>query len=226
MSKKPPTNDALKARAEAAGLLNLNPRRLSPIDVLRCDLVATLRATIDHTNAELLAGGATATVLAVHTGAIEQLRKLLPADRLEPQEHRSDPRRALLALIMRQREHAGIPDEGIGRDGEVAALKAEIAQLKARLGDAPMVVEFDPDPPRSNVVPTSDITPPSEQAARDPGPRPGPDDPRPPTVIDVDAVDLRAGFSSDNSDQSWRNFATDVDGVPLTGRGKYWGPVR
>jgi hypothetical protein len=36
-------------------------------------------------------------------------------------------------------------------------------------------------------------------------------------------VDLRAGYN--DTPQPWRDFSTDVDGNPLSVRGKYWGPV-
>jgi hypothetical protein len=116
---------------------------------------------------------------------------------------------------MQMRERDGVPDEGTTR-ATINAQAAEIAQLKARLGDVPPTLE--PNPPRSNVVPDIDIVPPSEIADRDPGPRPGPDDKPPPTVIDADAVDIRQGFG--NVDEPWRRFCTDVEGNPLTVRGR------
>jgi hypothetical protein len=64
----------------------------------------------------------------------------------------------------------------------------------------------------------ADVVPPGEIADRDPGMGPGPDDKPPPTVIDVDAVDIRAGFG--NADEPWRQFSTDIEGNPLTARGR------
>jgi len=135
------------------------------------------------------------------------LIRLLPKAATEAPSHREDPRAALLKLILEQRARAGIPDEGLDeRDDELAALRSENERLRRAAG--------------LPVTPTAvvDVVPPGEIADRDPGMRPGPDDPRPPTVIDVDAVDIRAGF--DDTPQPWRQFSTDVEGNPLTARGR------
>jgi hypothetical protein len=222
---EPRSDDRSQARREAAILLGVDINHLSAADGLRVDMISALRLVIDYEQAAVLDGGG--ADLGKLNVAVASLIALLPNRELPSQERREDPRAALLALILQQRERAGVPDEGTTR-ATINALTAENAQLKARLGDAPTLVELDPDPPRSNVVPDIDVVPPCEIADRDPGQRPGPDDRKPPVVIeatpapaaDADALDLRAGFSTDNSDQSWRNFATDVDGVPLSGRGR------
>jgi hypothetical protein len=161
--------------------------------------------------------------------ATEQLTKLLPKT-VEPVSHRPDPREALLQLILEQRRCAGIPDSGVDeRDDELAELKAEVEQLRAVAMAAGLAVPH----ASCGTPPEADVTPPSEIGEFYRGaPRPGPDDRTPVTIegkaepADDGAVDIRGGFSSDNSDQSWRNFATDTDGVPLTARGRrYWGPV-
>jgi len=201
---KQPTNDVLKARIEAAELLGLNPRRLSPVDVLRCDLVATLRATIDHTNAGLLAGGATATVLAVHTSAIEQLRKLLPADKLEPSAHRSDWREQMLQAYFATRERAAQAGQGYdGLQRENERLRAEVEQLKALTGktsehsDIPMVVERVPVA-AGNVVPLAPRSP-------------------PPATPQYNY----------ETERGWRDHVLpdgNISSRPMSA-GKYWGPV-
>jgi hypothetical protein len=175
---------------------------------------------VDHAAVTAMEGGSADVGRLV--SAVEQLVRLLPPKSTEaPSHHRADPRAALLALILEQRARAGIPAEGIS---EIAALRAENEQLRRAAGLAVQLAD---------VVPTEpDVVPPSERAECDPGMRPGPDDPpRTPTVIegkaepvDDGAVDIRAGFG--NVDEPWRQFSTDVEGNPLTARGRrYWGPV-
>jgi hypothetical protein len=77
MARKRRSNDLARARAEAAALLRLDPSRLSPADVLRCDIVASLRLVIDTAHADVLDG--TSTDLGKLMVAVETLTKLLPA---------------------------------------------------------------------------------------------------------------------------------------------------
>jgi hypothetical protein len=207
-----------KARAEIIALFGWNGAALSPEQTLRADCATALRLGLDALQGSLIRGES--VDMAKMLTASEALSRVLPSAVLSapPEERREDPRAALLALIMQQRERDGVPPEGTFR-ATINAQAAEIAQLRARLGDAPpTLVELDPDPARSNVVPDIDVVPPSERAECDPGPRPGPDD-RSPVVVDVDAVDIRGGFDNDRP-EPWRAFATDVDGFPLSGRGR------
>jgi hypothetical protein len=71
------SNDLARARAEAAALLRLDPEHLSPADVLRCDIVASLRLVIDSAHADVLDG--TQTDLGKLLVAVETLTKLLPS---------------------------------------------------------------------------------------------------------------------------------------------------
>jgi uncharacterized small protein (DUF1192 family) len=183
MSKRP-TNDVLKARAEAAELLSLDPGRLGPADVLRCDLVATLRATIDRTSAELLAGSGTVSLLGVHTSAIEQLRKLLPEHKLAPPpEPRGDPRQAMWQIYKTMRERGEIGLKALPPEGDsqhrIDELEAENERLKARLAGKTLdVVERVPRGGSTAIDPAeADITPPGEIGEFYAGARPGPDDP-------------------------------------------------
>jgi hypothetical protein len=210
---------------------------MCPADSLRVDLVSTLRLVIDAAGETVLEGG-TADIGRL-VGAVEQLTRLLPKAATEAPSHREDPRAALLALIMQQRERDGIPDEGTTQ-ATINAQAAEIAQLRAQLaGEEPTVTAYRVI--RKPGRPEADIVPPSELGDfHIGGPKPGPDDPRPPVVIEgkavatndapepapaaEDMVDLRAGFN--DTPEPWRQFSTDVDGVPLTVRGrKYWGVV-
>jgi hypothetical protein len=220
-ARRPTTDDAERAAIEACQLLGLgdDPSRLCPADRLRCDLVSALRCAIDHAGATAMEGGSADVGRLV--SAVEQLTKLLPRAAVEAPSHRADPRKALLALIleMRDRDEAAERAEEPSLRERIAVLEAENKRLRAAAPGA--AVE-------------ADVVPPCEISDRDLGPRPGPDDPRPPTVIegkampapaeDMDAVDLRYGFN--NTPEPWKEFATDVDGVPLSVRGrKYWGPV-
>jgi hypothetical protein len=211
-----------RTRAEVVGLFGWDADSLAPSQTLRVDCATALRLALDDLQGKLIRGESIDT--AKMLSASEALSRLLPPAVLAapPSEPRSDPREALLELILQMRERDGIPDQGFDeRDAEIAALKAEIAGL---------VVPHT----RAAITPSEgDVTPPGEIADRDPGMRPGPDDRRPVTIEGKatpapaadDGVDLRAGFD-DGQPEPWRAFATDVDGFPLSGRGrKYWGPV-
>jgi hypothetical protein len=123
--------------------------------------------------------------------AIEKLTALLPAPALSASAPEVDPRQLLLEMYMAARAR-----------GE-------------------LFVERSQDP----ITPSeSDVVPPSEQGDlsffRGP-PKPAPDDYLAPVIereADEDAVDIRAGFG--NVDEPWRQFSTDVEGNPLTARGR------
>jgi hypothetical protein len=205
--RRPTTDDAELAFAEASALLGFgrNPATLCGADRVRVGMVAGLMAAVDAATESLLAGNSSAGDIGRLTSSVDALVRLLPKSAVDaPTSSRSDPRQALLTLILEQRERAGVPPEGVFR-ATINALQAENARLRARLGDAPTPVERDPNPPHSNVVPDIDVVPPGEQADRDPGPRPGPDDRRPAVTIDADAVDIRAGF--DDTPEPWRPFS-------------------
>jgi hypothetical protein len=187
---------------------------------VRLDCAVALRLGLDELQGRLIRGES--IDMAKMLTASEALAKILPAAVLSapPEERREDPRRALFDLIMAQRERAGIPDEGFDeRDDEIARLQAENEQLRAVARAAGLAV-----PHAACGAPIDgDVVPPSEIADRDPGMGPGPDDRAPPTVIEGkaepadDGVDIRQGFG--NADEPWRQFCTDVEGNPLSGRG-------
>jgi hypothetical protein len=222
-----------KARAEIIGLFGWDADILAPAQVLRVDCATALRLALDELQGRLVRGEAV-DVTKMLT-ASEALSRLLPAAVLAapPSERREDPRKVLFDLIMQMRERDGVPSSGLdARDDEIARLQVEIAQLRARLGDAPTLVERVPAASaahmRAVITPSeSDVTPPSELGAfRVGGPPPAPDDPRPCTAIegkaepvDADAIDLRAGFNS-GPPEPWRQFTTDIEGNPLTARGR------
>jgi hypothetical protein len=202
-----------KTRAELASLFGWNASALTPEQALRLDCATALRLGLDALQGALIRGETIDTAKMLTTS--EALSRLLPAAVLAapPEERRADPRAALLALILEQRERAGVPSEGTTQ-ALINAQAAEINRLKARLGDAPTLVELDPDPRRSNAVPDIDVVPPGEIADRDCGMRLGPDDPKPPVTIEATAapaaddgsVDIRRGFDNDRP-EPWRAFS-------------------
>jgi hypothetical protein len=184
---EPRNDDLLRSRQEAALLLRLDPSNLSPSDALRCDLVATLRLSIDSAQADALEGRA--ADLGRLIVATESLVKLLPSDPPKPEaSQRDDPRVVLWNIIKEGRDRAALGFEGYdGKCRQVEALQAEIVRLKAGCGLPPSGT-ISPTAALPDVIdpPTSDIVPPCERAECDAGHRAGPDDPprRPPPVIE------------------------------------------
>ena len=210
MAEKP-TNDVLKARAEAAELLGLGnePSRLCASDRLKVDLVSTLRLVIDHAGQVALEGG-TADIGRL-VGAVEQLTKLLPKTATEAPSHSADPRKALLALILQMRDRDEIADraEEPSLRERVAVLEAENAKLRAQLAgktpedsDVPTVVERVPAPaPAAKVVPLPRAAAPAAKAS---------------PSYDYDR------------ERGWRDHVQpdgSISPTPFGGGRKWWGPV-
>jgi hypothetical protein len=211
--KRRPADDAERSAVEASELLGFgsNPDRLCASDRLKVDLVSTLRLVIDHAGQVALEGG-TADIGRL-VGAVEQLTKLLPKAATEPASHRSDPRKALLELILTMRDRGEIADradEPSLRE-EIAALRTENETLRraARAAGAPPVT------PRE-----ADVTPPSElgEFFRGP-PRPGPDDPKPPVTIEGKATAAPAYDYDANSD--WKSYVNSDGSIRSTPRGRW-----
>jgi hypothetical protein len=76
------SDDLQRSREEAALLLRLDPQNLSPADALKCDLISTLRLSIDSAQADALEGRA--ADLGRLIVATESLVKLLPSDPPKP----------------------------------------------------------------------------------------------------------------------------------------------
>jgi hypothetical protein len=208
----PRSDDRSQARREAASLLGVDIDHLSAADGLRVDMISALRLVIDHEQAAVLDGAA--ADLGKLNVAVASLIALLPNRELPSSvSHREDPRAALLKLILEQRERDGVPDEGIGRDGEFAALKAEIEQLRAVAMAAGLAVPHAACAASSalgvrnrSAPPDIDIVPPGEIGDfHIGGPKPAPDDKPPPVTIDVDAIDIRQGFN--DTPEPWRPFS-------------------
>jgi hypothetical protein len=132
------SEDLLKARRESAELMGLNYDRLSPADVLRCDLISTLRLVIDDAGGTVLEGGS--TDLAKLITATESLIRLLPGHELpEPAPvdgGPGDPRVHMWNTYKQMRDRGA--DVGQGYDGlklTVEKLQAELAVKDARIGE-------------------------------------------------------------------------------------------
>jgi hypothetical protein len=211
------SDDLLRSRQEAALLLRLDPSNLSPSDALRCDLIATLRLSIDSAQADALEGRA--ADLGRLIVATESLVKLLPSEPPKPESQRDDPRVVLWNIIKEGRDRAALGFEGYdGKCKQIEALQAEVAALKAQLvgaGLAPALPDANSSACRMNLAITpreSDIVPPGERAECDAGPRAGPDDPkprRPGSVIEGTAVrkSPAASAASPSRPQTWDDTA-------------------
>jgi len=188
-----------RARAEAAELLGVDTARLSPGDSLRLDLAVVLRRVVDTATEDSFSG--TPVDVPRLMTAIERLTQLLPALQ---HARREDPRKHLLEMILEMRERRKTADRAVEPSlrARVTMLETENASLRNAVRGAGLAV----------TPSEADITPPNEQSDRSffrGPPRPAPDDPRPPTVIEGelvdDGVDLRAGFG--HVDEPWRPFS-------------------
>src|ERR1700726_4947361 len=114
---EPRNDDLLRSRQEAALLLRLDPQNLSPADALKCDLIATLRLSIDSAQADALEGRA--ADLGRLIVATETLVKLLPSETPKPDSR--DDHEATIAPLLKLFRNL---------HGEVHRLGAENAQLR------------------------------------------------------------------------------------------------
>jgi hypothetical protein len=134
---------------------------------------------------------------------VEALTKLVPET-----EHKSrgeDPREYMWRTYLEMRRRGELAASHLSPQQRLEAARAKVAEIEAELAalaplpDEPLSTPPAPTAPAGNVVPL-----------REP-PKPAP----PATGIITDNV----------GSEPWRQFCTDMDGVPLSTRGKYWGPV-
>jgi hypothetical protein len=159
------SDDLLRSRQEAALLLRLDPSNLSPADALKCDLIATLRLSIDSAQADALEGRA--ADLGRLIVATESLVKLLPSE--PPKPAAADDHEAAIAPLLKLYRYL---------HGEVHTLSAENAQLRAALGLKGLPNSGEIVHSTAITPPLADIVPASERAECDAGVKPGPDDRR------------------------------------------------
>jgi hypothetical protein len=205
------SDDLQRSRHEAALLLRLDPQNLSPSDALRCDLVATLRLSIDGAQADALEGRA--ADLGRLIVATESLVKLLPSEPPQPASRGADARQIMLEtyLGMRRRgEPADATTTFEGRGRRIAELEARVAELEAG-GAAATAVP--PAPLPDNVVKLSSRNDNSSPPAAPPKPAAA----APPATPQYDY----------NKEQGWRDYIEPDGGIRSTprGPGQYWGPV-
>jgi hypothetical protein len=128
------SEDLQRSRHEAAILLQLDPQNLSPSDALRCDLVATLRLSIDQSQADALEGRA--ADLGRLIVATESLVKLLPSEPPQPASRGADPREHMWRTYSEMRARGALAGEGLdGLKLTVEKLKAEVASKDARIAE-------------------------------------------------------------------------------------------
>ena len=215
------SDDLLRSRQEAALLLRLDPQNLSPSDALRCDLIATLRLSIDSAQADALEGRA--ADLGRLIVATESLVKLLPSDPPKPEaSQRDDPRVVLWNIIKEGRDRAALGFEGYdGKCKQIEALQGEVAALKAQLVGAGLIPALPDVPvnlaPAQGIDPT-EVVPPGEYLGVPP--MRGLDDPKPPVTIEGKAkVAPPAPQNWDATDSgkawnAWRDAGGLVGGDP------------
>ena len=177
-------NDLLKARVEAALLLRLDPENLSAADVLRCDLIASLRLVVDDASTSVLDGRA--PDLARLLTATESLIKLLPTEPPKPASSRPDPREAMWKTYLEMRRRGEIADQLAGPKYSLPAAQRRIGELEAEL--AALKAGASPVPGSTAITPPdSDIVPPGEQGVTyRGGPSRGPDHPPAPSTAVIE----------------------------------------
>jgi hypothetical protein len=224
------SEEYLQARAESCKLLGLDPDDLTPFEAIRCDVLTCLRLWLDSGQGQLLAGGNVdpTKLLAVS----EALTKFVPAES-EHQSRREDPRQHMWRTYLEMRRRGELGDRAAEPSlrAQIDQLRAENERLRAVLGSGSTA---------AITPPTCDIVPPGERAECDPGMRPGPDDPRPPVVIEAKAVRTppppapqpQAAPTYDyNTNSEWKDYVNSDGSIRSTPRGvgsfsgKDWGPV-
>jgi hypothetical protein len=227
---EPRSDDLQRSRHEAALLLRLDPQNLSPSDALRCDLVATLRLSIDSAQADALEGRA--ADLGRLIVATESLVKLLPSEPPQPASRGADPRQIMFETYMAMRKRGAA--FGQGYDGlkltverltaELAAKDARIAELEAALAESvplpPNAVKLRNDNPSPRPPKTSHHDERSPTAS-------APPQPAPPPPAAASAPAPAAPQYDYNKQQDWKDWVNEDGSIRTTplSSGKYWGPV-
>jgi hypothetical protein len=200
---EPRSDDLQRSRHEAAVLLRLDPSNLSPSDALRCDLVATLRLSIDAAQSDALEGRA--ADLGRLIVATESLVKLLPSEPPQPASRGPGPREIMLETYKAMRARGAA--FGQGYDGlklENERLKAKIAELEAAGVPAPGESTAPPLP--DNVVKLS----------------PRGDNPSPPAAPPKPAPQPQAAPTYDyNTNSEWKDYVNSDGSIRSTPRGRW-----
>src|SRR5215813_1252597 len=201
MSKKATADRMKRARDELCAVLGYgdDPDALTVDQNMRVDLVLALKVALDDMRAALFRGET------VDTGEMRDiastLERYLPKqaqpEPVEPGE--VDPREKLKDIVRRywEAKEASRSDQGLSpRVHDLESAQARIDDLEAELvrlrGSQPHALPA-PEAERGVIdPPTGAITPPGEVGEfYVGGPRPGPDDPKPPVTIDHEGRPLR-----------------------------------
>jgi hypothetical protein len=188
---EPRSDDLLRSRQEAALLLRLDPQNLSASDALRCDLIATLRLSIDSAQSDALEGRA--ADLGRLIVATESLVKLLPSEPPKPASAEHDPRQIMWENYLGMRRRGELAAAYLSPQQRLEAARAKVAEIEAELAalaplpDEPLSTPPAPTAPAGKVVPLRE--PPSPAA--------GPPKPAPPAPT---------GLLTDAVDEPWRPF--------------------
>jgi hypothetical protein len=201
----PRSDDLQRSRHEAALLLRLDPTNLSPSDALRCDLVATLRLSIDSAQADALEGRA--ADLGRLIVATESLVKLLPSEPPQPATTRDDPREYMWRTYLEMRRRGEIGNAAV-EAREVDRLRARVAELEGELAGHLPAESAPPAPaapaPGGNVVPLKPAQAAPEEEYEE--------------VVVTEAVL--------GQPEPWRSYVGGPDNSIISTPGKrWWGPV-
>jgi hypothetical protein len=202
------SDDLLRSRQEAALLLRLDPSNLSASDALRCDLIATLRLSIDSAQADALDGRA--ADLGRLIVATESLVKLLPSEPPQP-VNRIDPRKIMLETYLGMRRRGEIAGPEYSRDAalkRIAELEAEVAALKA--AGAPAPEEPSATPPAASHASSNVVPLPRSASTGAPG---APAAPAPPPA-QAPAYDY-------NARSDWKDWVNSDGSIRSTPRGRW-----
>src|SRR6476620_3920844 len=144
-------DDLQRSRHEAALLLRLDPLNLSPSDALRCDLVATLRLSIDAAQSDALEGRA--ADLGRLIVATESLVKLLPSEPPKPASSGLDPRQIMLRTYLEMRRRGELAASHMAShqspQQRLEAARAKVAAIEAEIAAGSTAIT----PPTCDIVP-------------------------------------------------------------------------
>ena len=187
-----------KLRAETISLLNFDAANLSVAESTKVDLVSSLRLALDHFTALQLRGEQ--VDVGKLLSASEALERLLPrsaSPTFNAKARLDDVRRKFHELIEQHAEH--IEHE---RDRKIAALTAEVGELKAVIGDKDAVISAltagaAPSPPAPS--------PPTASPSPSPPPASPPRSSQPPLRVSTEPYLQRGGGSDVRGYDRWSN---------------------
>jgi hypothetical protein len=215
---EPRSDSLLRSRQEAALLLRLDPQNLSASDALRCDLIATLRLSIDSAQADALEGRA--ADLGRLIVATESLVKLLPSEPPKPASSSPSPQEIMWQTYLGMRRRGDLAGDENSFDFQRRRrleLEAEVKQLKAQLAEA--LGAPAPGEPSAPAIPHAGAPPDNVVKLRD---NPGRSCAAPAELEEYETVVVTEAVLG--QPEAWRNFIGSDGSIVTPGR-KDWGPV-